>query len=111
VVKRGDVYLADLGNPIGHEQAASRPVLIVSAQRWLDSRPPVVTVLPFTRTRRERATHVEVEPGRSGLQATSYAKCEDIRAVSPLRLGKRFGSVDPAAMMQVEAILRRLLAL
>lgn len=110
-MRRGEIYLADLGDPIGHEQAMSRPVLIVSAQPWLDSEPPVVTVIPFTRTRRERATHVEVEPGESGLAATSYAKCEDIRAVSPLRLRKRYGTADPALMMRVEAILRRVLGL
>jgi mRNA interferase MazF len=89
----------------------SRLVVVVSAQPWLDSQPPVVTVIPFTRTRRERATHVEVQPGQSGLAATSYAKCDDIRAVSPLRLRKRFGSVDPVPMMEVEAMLRRLLGL
>jgi mRNA interferase MazF len=110
VVNRGEIYLADLGDPIGHEQALSRPVVIISAQPWLDSEPPVLTVLPVTRTFRGRSTHVEIEPGLSGLRATSYVKCEDIRAISPLRLGRRFGSADAAVLAQVEMILRRLLA-
>ncbi|WP_028280631.1 type II toxin-antitoxin system PemK/MazF family toxin [Arthrobacter sp. H5] len=110
-MRRGSIYLADLGDPVGHEQALRRPVLIVSAQAWLESRPPVVTVLPLTRTRRGRSTHVGIEPGTSGLQATSYIKCEDIRAISPLRLEQEFGSADDAVLTEVDVILRRLLAL
>jgi mRNA interferase MazF len=111
VVNRGDIFLADLGHPIGHEQALSRPVVVISAQPWLDSDPPVLTVLPITRTFRGRSTHVEIEPGMSGLRATSYIKCEDVRAISPKRLGRRFGVVDAVALAQAESILRRLLAL
>lgn len=110
-MRRGDIYLADLGDPVGHEQAFVRPVLVVSAQPWLDTRPPVVTVIPLTRTRREAPTHVEVEPGASGLAATSYIKCEDLRAISPARLQKRFGTTDDVVMMRVEVITRRLLGL
>jgi mRNA interferase MazF len=110
-VIRGDIYLAGLGEPIGHEQAQQRPVLVISAQPWLDSQPPVVVIVPLTRTYRQRVTHVEVEPGGSGLRATSYAKCEDVRSISPLRLGRRFGQADAVVLVRVEAILRRLLGL
>lgn len=110
-MRRGDVFFADLGEPVGHEQAMRRPVLVVSAQPWLESNPPVVTVLPLTRTYRRRSTHVEVAPGGSGLRATSYAKCEDIRAISPQRLGHRFGRVEDATLSTIDIILRRLLAL
>lgn len=108
-MRRGDIYLADLGDPVGHEQALVRPVLILSAQPWLDSRPPVVTVVPLTRTRRDAPTHVEVEPGHSGLAATSYIKCEDLRAISPGRLSRRFGAIEEFTLLRVEMITRRLL--
>lgn len=111
MVNRGEIFLADLGDPIGHEQALSRPVVVVSAQPWLDSEPPVLTVLPITRTFGGRSTHLEIEPGLSGLRATSYIKCEDIRAISPRRLGRRFGTADAMVLVQVDLILRRLLAL
>jgi mRNA interferase MazF len=103
--------MADLGQPVGHEQGLRRPVLILNDQLWLDSDPPVITVVPFTRTRRGRPTHVEVEPGTSGLKEISYAECEDIRAISPLRLTRRFGSVDDVALASVERNVRRLLGL
>jgi mRNA interferase MazF len=109
-VKRGEVHLADLGDPIGHEQGFVRPVVLLSSQSWLDSRPPVIHVVPITRTRRGAPTHVEVEPGVSGLAATSYIKCEDLRSVPPGRLERRFGEVDELTLMRVETILHRLLS-
>jgi mRNA interferase MazF len=111
VVRRGEIWLCDLGDPIGHESASVRPVLLVSAQSWLDSHPPVVTAVPLSRTFRDAVTHVEVEPGRSGLRALSYVRCEDVRAVSPRRLERRLGEVEHMVLLRVETLLRRLLAL
>ncbi len=111
MVSRGEIYLADLGDPVGHEQAFRRPVVVVSAEPWLTSDPPVIAVVPVTRTARGRSTHVEVEPGSSGLRALSYAKCEDIRSISPRRLGRRFGRADDLVMARIDLILRRILAL
>ncbi|RKS10520.1 mRNA interferase MazF [Nocardiopsis sp. Huas11] len=110
-MRRGEIYMADLGDPIGHEQALRRPVLLANAQPWLESRPPVVMVLPLTRTHRPSPTHVEIEPGSSGLKEISYVKCEDLRAISPLRLERRFGSVKDTVMWRIDVILRRLLSL
>lgn len=103
--------MADLGEPVGHEQAKRRPVVIVSANPWLESNPPVVVAVPVTRTYRQRSTHVELEPGTSGLRAVSYAKCEDVRAISPARLERRLGEADSVVMAHIDLILRRLLAL
>lgn len=86
-------------------------MLVFSAQPWLNSNPPVVTVVPLTRTRRGAATHVEVEPGVSGLKEVSYAKCEDIRAISPRRFQQEFGHAEDHVMHSIEVIVRRLLAL
>lgn len=110
-MRRGDIYLADLGRPVGHEQGLVRPVALMSSQPWLESTPPVVFVVPVTRTHRASPTHVELEPGSSGLAATSYLKCEDLRAISVDRLERRFGALDDLTLLRVETILRRLLAL
>lgn len=88
-----------------------RPVVIVSADPWLASDPPVIAVVPVTRTFRGRSTHVDIEPGASGLRAVSYAKCEDIRPISPRRLERRFGIVDDVVLARIDLILRRILAL
>lgn len=111
MVSRGEIHHADLGEQVGHEQATSRPVLVVSAQPWLDMNPPVVAVVPLTRKHRDYPTHVEIEPGTSGLKSTSYARCEDIRAISPDRLESRYGYADELAMTRIGRILKRLLAI
>ena len=111
MVSRGEIYFADLGLAVGRELSGRRPVVVVSAVDWLASNPPVVSVVPLTSTRRGWPTHVEIEPGASGLKVTSYAKCEDLRALSPLRFESRFGAVDPLIMLHIEGTLRRLLAL
>jgi mRNA interferase MazF len=111
MVSRGELYIAALGEPIGHEQGGNRPVLIVSASAWLDTSPPVIAVVPLTRTYRQRSTHVEIETGISGLAATSYAKCEDIRAISPDRLRHKLGDADEVVVARVDLLLRRLLGL
>ncbi|WP_026117217.1 type II toxin-antitoxin system PemK/MazF family toxin [Nocardiopsis valliformis] len=110
-MKRGEIYMADLGEPVGHEQGLRRPVLLVNAQPWLEANPPVVMALPLTRTYRGSRTHVEIEPGSSGLRVTSYAKCEDLRAISPERFERRFGQVDDVVLFKIEKVLRRMLAL
>lgn len=103
---RRETYLADLGVPVGREQFMVRPVLVVSAQPWLDANPPVVSVVPLTRTRREATTHAQIAPGQ-----TSCAKCEDLCAISPERLGALFGSAGAPALARIGVIVGRLLAL
>ena len=107
--RRGDIWLIDLGEPIGHEQGWMRPALIVSSDHW-NKRASTVTVLPITRTKHGFPTRVEIEvDAANGLDATSYARCEDIRPISERRLVHRTGSVSPVVMARVGTTGRRFL--
>jgi mRNA interferase MazF len=108
---RGDIHLADLADPIGHEQGLRRPVLILSNPRWLTGTPPVVHVLPITRTYWESPYRIELGTETSGLRETSYIRCEDIMAISPERLIRSFGHADSVVMFQAEQAVARLLGL
>jgi mRNA interferase MazF len=110
-VARGDIWLVDFGEPVGHEQGYRRPALVVSADQFNRSRAGLVIVVPITRTRRGIASHVEVEPGDSGLAETSYAKVEDLKSVSVQRLVKLHGTASPECLHQVKRIVSLLLAL
>jgi mRNA interferase MazF len=105
-VRRGDVYLCDFGNPIGHEQGFRRPALIVSHDEMARHGLPVV--LPITRTKRGYPTHLELD---DVLPVTSYVQCEQIRVISIQRLIRPVGTVGSLTMMRIEQILRRILAL
>jgi mRNA interferase MazF len=71
----------------------------------------VVLVVPTTTSHRGLPSHVEIEPGTSGLDTTSYAKCEDVTSISEERLLMHLGSADEEAVFQIEVILRFLLDL
>jgi mRNA interferase MazF len=107
--RRGQIWLVDFGVPVGHEQGKARPALVVSADSW-NAHASTLTVLPITRTSHDFPTRIELEAtAASGLDVTSYARCEDIRAISERRLLRALGRVDPVVMLSVSRTLRLLL--
>jgi mRNA interferase MazF len=109
--RRGDVWLVDFGVPVGREQGYRRSAVVVSSD-MLNSGPGGLTiVVPITTVHRGLPLHVEVEPGGSGLDEVSYAKCEDVKSVSVERLAYRFGAASPEALDRIRHVLRYLLEL
>lgn len=107
--RRGEIWLIDLGEPIGRERGWQRPALVVSSDEW-NRHAGVLTVLPLTRNKHGLPTRLEIEPDRdNGLDETSYARCEDIRSVSERRLVHRVGTVDMRTMQEAGAIIRTFL--
>lgn len=109
--RRGEIWLVDFGEPVGREQAGRRPTVVVSADRLNQSQAGVVIVVPCTTRERGLPSHVEIDPATSGLDETSYAKCEDVKSVSDHRLVARLGTVDQEALFAVARSLTFLLDL
>ncbi len=108
----GDVAVAELGTPVGHEAGFPRPVVIVTAQFVLDQGPAVVQAVPLTRTLRGFLSEVELRPDdRNGLVASSAAQCQHVRGVSVDRLNSPIGNVGPVALGQIRSVLADLLDL
>ena len=98
----GDVVALDLGAPEGREAGFGHPAVVVTAQRLLDAAPSVVHVVPLTSTLRGFGSEVVVEADEhNGLDVTSSAQCQHIRAISPTRIGAARGNVGPAVLAQV----------
>lgn len=110
-MRRGEIWLVDFSDPVGREQAGLRPAVIVSADPLNESPAGVVIVVPVTTSRRGLPSHVEIEPGASGLDAVSYAKCEDVKSVSEERFVARLGIIDTEIAFQIRRILKFLLDL
>jgi mRNA interferase MazF len=104
--RRGQVWNGDLGNPIGHEQAHVRPLLVVSGDRF--SATELVTVLPITTARRPYPTRVELD---GILDEVCYVQVEQIRTISTNRLINYLAEVGPVDMAHVEDVLTLLLEL
>ena len=109
--RRGEVWLLDFGEPVGSEQAGRRPALVLSADAMNDGPSGLVIVVPITSVRRGLPSHIELDDSDTGLDEVSYAKCEDIKSVSDRRLIGRLGTVPPAAIFDIERVLRFLLGL
>lgn len=105
-MRRGEIWLVDFGDPVGHEPARTRPAVMVSADETGMRGLPIV--VPFTTSGRGYVTHVEV---RSELEEVSYAACEQLRVISTDRLIHRIGVLDGVSLIKIENILRRLLKL
>jgi mRNA interferase MazF len=95
----------------GHEQAGTRPVLVISDDRFNRSLANLVVALPITYTLRAIPSHVRVRPPEGGLRAESEIICEAIRSLSRERLVQNLGSVTPETLVEVEDRVRMLLHL
>jgi mRNA interferase MazF len=96
----------------GHEQAGTRPVLVLSTDTFNRGPADLAVVVPLTRTRSGIRFHVPVSPPEGGLSDHSYIKCENIRLVSiSARFRDYLGTVSAATMAAVEDRIRILLGL
>lgn len=111
MIWRGEVYEVDLGQPIGHKPAFQRPAVVVSVDILNNSPGQLVMVVPVTSAAYGLRSHVELEPGSSGLDHTSYARCDQLRAVSTARVSTRLGMVAPDQMSAIDRALRFVLDL
>ena len=98
----GDVVMVDFGIPLGSETGFRRPGVVVTADAFLRFRPSTVFVVPLTFTRRAHPSHVEIAPdSTNGLQQTSWALVEQLRAVAVERCGTPTCSVGPVVIHQL----------
>ena len=109
---RGEIWLADL-NPIrGHEQAGTRPVLVMSTDLFNHGPAGLVFVIPLTRTDRRIPAHIPLDPPEGGVTSQSYILCDALRSISKDRLkGRPWGVISSATMRRVEDTVRTLLEL
>jgi len=108
----GDVVDLDLGRPKGREAGYLHPAVVVTAQRILDAGPTVIQVVPLTSTLRRFHSEIIIEPdSENGLNETSAAQCQHLRAVSPERVAATRGSIGPIALSQIRETIAVLLDL
>ncbi|MGW1812989.1 type II toxin-antitoxin system PemK/MazF family toxin [Streptomyces sp. NPDC002125] len=115
-MKRGDIYLVEYEPVRGSEANKARPSVIVSndgANAVVDrTGRGVVTVVPLTsNTSRVYPFQVLLQADESGLPKDSKVQCEQVRAMAYERFLKRVGTVPRQRMGEIEAALRRHLAL
>jgi mRNA interferase MazF len=104
IVKRGEVWLADLNPTRGSEQAGTRPVLIF--QHDMVSRfTTTVLTIPLTTNLRRAAlpSCVRIVQGDGGLVHDSVALCHQLRVLDTARLQRRLGAVSQETLAAIES--------
>ena len=106
MLSSGDIVDLDLGTPSGRGAGMRRPVVIVTAQRLLEAAPNVVQVVPLTTWIRGFGSEVLIErTATNGLDRTSAAQCQHIRAVAVGRVERVRGRADAEALTQIREVL------
>lgn len=107
IVKRGDVYYADLSPVIGSEQGGVRPVLVV--QNDIGNRySPTVIVSAITSqiNKAKLPTHIEISSEDFSLPKDSVVLLEQIRTIDKKRLKEKIGRFDRSLMGEVDDCLK-----
>ena len=109
---RGTVLLISLDPTRGHEQAGTRPcVLLSDPEITEDQRFPMICVVPITGTAGEGALYPRLEPGASGLTKVSYALVDQLRAVDKRRVYRALGVVEADDLAAVDEGVRLFLGM
>lgn len=108
---RGQIWWVNLDPTKGHEQAGTRPCLVVSANKFNHGPAGLVSVVPITRSDKRIPSHVKVQKGEGGLTEDSYVKCEEVRCIDKGRLSNSVGQVTADTMAKVDARIKVILGL
>jgi mRNA interferase MazF len=107
IVKRGDVYYADLSPVIGSEQGGVRPVLIVQNDIGNKYSPTVIVAAITSQINKAKLpTHIEISSKDFGLPKDSVVLLEQIRTIDKKRLKEKIGKFDKALMNEVDECLK-----
>ena len=106
VVKRGDIFYADLSPVVGSEQGGVRPVLIVQNDTGNRHSPTVIAAAITSQTGKARLpTNISLAAMSCGLPKDSVVLLEQIRTLDKRRLREHMGRVDETMMKQVDTAI------
>jgi mRNA interferase MazF len=111
---RAEVWLADLGVGVGHEQQGKRPALVLSMDLFNQGPAGLVVVIPLTSKAaksRNILAHIPINPPEGGLRSASVVLCDQLRTISKNRLSTRWGTISAGTLAQIENAVRFLLGL
>ena len=102
IIKRGDIYYADLSPVIGSEQGGLRPVLIIQNDIGNKYSPTVIAAAITSQINKTKlTTHIELYAESFGLAKNSVILLEQIRTIDKRRLKEKMGHLDEKLMDKV----------
>ena len=106
VIKRGDIFFADLRPVVGSEQGGVRPVLIIQNDMGNKYSPTVICAAITSQINKAKLpTHIEISAERYNLVKDSVILLEQIRTIDKKRLREKICSTDNELMSLVNRAL------
>ena len=106
VIRRGDIFYADLRPVVGSEQGGIRPVLIIQNDIGNQHSPTVIAaVITGQIKHRYLPTHVLLEAPGCGLLKKSMVMLEQLRTLDKGRLHFQVGRIGADKMNEVDTAL------
>ncbi|SKA87149.1 mRNA interferase MazF [Clostridium sp. USBA 49] len=106
IVKRGDIFYADLSPVVGSEQGGIRPVIVIQNDVGNKYSPTVIVAAITSQINKAKLpTHVEISSEEYGLNKDSVVLLEQIRTLDKKRLKEKIGHMTDKDMKMVDEAL------
>jgi mRNA interferase MazF len=106
IVKRGDIFYADLSPVVGSEQGGIRPVIVIQNDIGNKYSPTVIVAAITSQINKAKLpTHVEISSEAYGLNKDSVVLLEQIRTLDKRRLKEKIGHMTDEDMTLVDEAL------
>lgn len=102
IMRRGDIYYADLRPVIGSEQGGIRPVLIIQNDVGNKHSPTVICAAITSKMNKAKLpTHIELKASKYDMVKDSVILLEQLRTIDKKRLKDRICHLDQDIMKTV----------
>ena len=106
IIRRGDIYYADLRPVVGSEQGGVRPVLIIQKDIGNKHSPTVICAAITSKMNKAKLpTHVELNTKRCDMIRDSVILLEQLRTIDKQRLKERICHIDDELLKDVDRAL------
>lgn len=107
IVKRGDIYYANLSPVVGSEQGGHRPVLVIQNDVGNKYSPTVIVgAITSQISKAKLPTHVEVSAKQYNLEKDSVILLEQLRTIDKRRLKEKVTHLGDDIMTKVDDAIK-----
>ena len=108
IIRRGDIYYADLRPVVGSEQGGVRPVLIIQNDVGNKYSPTIIVAAVITSkmNKAKLPTHVELSARQCDMVRDSVILLEQLRTIDKQRLREKICHIDENLQEKVNEALR-----
>ncbi len=106
MIKRGEIYYADLNPVVGSEQGGIRPIVVLQNDVGNKYSPTVIAAATTSRlTKAKLPTHIELSHDSTPMPKDSVVLLEQIRTIDKSRIKEKIGELPPDVMQQINDAL------